>query len=72
MIVLSSIGFGREATSGHLVDQIQGLFGVEGALFVQSLVTNAYRPDAKVLATVVSLIWSSSGSRRYLCNCGIH
>ena len=56
MIVLSSVGFGQEASSGHLVDQIRGLIGVEGAQFVQTLITNAYRADSNVLATVVSTI----------------
>jgi membrane protein len=56
MIVLSSVGFGQEASSGHLVDQIRGLIGIEGAQFVQTLITNAYRADSNLLATVVSMI----------------
>ena len=56
VIVLSSIGFGQEAASGHLVDQIRGLIGTEGAEFVQSLLTNAYRSDSSVLAAVISMI----------------
>ena len=56
MIVLSSIGFGEEAASGHLVDQIRGLIGVEGARFVQSMITNAYQADSNVLAAVVSVV----------------
>jgi membrane protein len=56
MIVLSSVGFGQQAASGHLVDQIRGLIGTEGAEFVQSLITNAYRSDSNVLAAVISMI----------------
>lgn len=56
MIVLSSVGFGEEAASGHLVDQIRGLIGTEGAKFVQSMITNAYRSDSNILAAVVSVV----------------
>jgi membrane protein len=56
MIVLSSIGFGQQAASGHLVDQIRGLIGAEGARFVQSMITNAYQADSNALAAVVSMI----------------
>ena len=56
MIVLSSVGFGQQAASGHLVDQIRGLIGAEGARFVQSMITNAYRADSNALAAVVSMI----------------
>jgi membrane protein len=54
VIVLSSFGFGQEAASGHLVSQIRGLIGIEGAKFVQSLITNAYKSDSSVLATIFS------------------
>jgi membrane protein len=56
MIVLSSVGFGPQAASGHLVDQIRDLIGVEGAEFVQGLIKNAYRSDSNVLAAVLSII----------------
>jgi uncharacterized BrkB/YihY/UPF0761 family membrane protein len=57
VIVLSSLGFGQEAASGHLVSQIRGLIGIEGANFVQSLITNAYKSDSNI--------------RRCSCNCVI-
>ena len=56
VIVFSSLGFGHEAASGHLVSQIRGLIGIEGAAFVQSLITNAYRSDSNILATVFSVV----------------
>lgn len=56
VIVLSSVGFGQQAASGHLVAQIRGLIGTEGAEFIQSLITNAYRSDSSVLAAVISMI----------------
>jgi membrane protein len=56
VIVFSSLGFGHEAASGHLVSQIRGLIGIEGASFVQSLITNAYKSDSNILTTVFSVI----------------
>jgi membrane protein len=56
VIVLSSFVFGQEAASGHLVSQIRGLIGIEGASFVQSLITNAYESDSTVLATIFSVV----------------
>lgn len=56
VIVLSSLGFGQQAASGHLVSQIRGLMGVEGANFVQSLITNAYKADSNVLVTIFSVL----------------
>lgn len=56
VIVLSSFGFGQEAASGHLVSQIRGLIGIEGAKFVQSLIANAYRSDSNILATMFSIV----------------
>ena len=56
VILLSSLGFGHEAASGHLVSQIRGLIGIEGARFVQSLITNAYNSDANVLAAIFTVV----------------
>jgi membrane protein len=55
VVVLSSFGFGREAASGHLVSQIRGLIGIEGARFVQSLITNAYKSDSNLPAAIFSI-----------------
>jgi membrane protein len=56
VIVLTSVLFGQEAASGHLVSQIRGLIGVEGASFVQSLITNTYKADSNVLVTIFSIV----------------
>jgi Predicted membrane protein len=56
LIVLSSFGFGQEAASGHLVSQIRGLIGIEGAKFVQSLITNAYKSDSNLPAAIFSVV----------------
>jgi membrane protein len=56
VVVFSSLGFGKEAANGHLVSQIRGLIGTEGANFVQSLITNAYKSDSSILATIFSVV----------------
>jgi membrane protein len=56
VVVLSSFGFGREAASGHLVSQIRGLIGIEGAKFVQSLITNANKSDSNLPAAIFSVV----------------
>ncbi|RPI03530.1 MAG: YihY/virulence factor BrkB family protein [Ignavibacteriae bacterium] len=64
VVVLSSFGFGREAASGHLVSQIHGLIGIEGAQLVQSMITNAYRSHSNGLAaffSAVMLLLGASG-----------
>ncbi len=62
VIVLSSFGFGQEAASGHLVRQIRGLIGVEGAVFIQSLLSTAYKSDSNVLTAVFSVVMLLLGS----------
>ena len=56
IVVLSSFGFGQAAASGHLVSEIRGLIGIEGAQFVQSLITNAYKSGSQVPAAIFSLV----------------
>lgn len=56
VIVFTSVLFGQEAASGHLVSQIQGLIGLEGASFVQSLITNTYTADSNILVTIFSIV----------------
>ena len=56
VIVLSSVGFGYEAASGHLVSEIRGLIGIDGSNFVQSLIANAYNSDSNILVTIFSVI----------------
>jgi membrane protein len=62
VIVLSSVGFGYDAASGHLVSEIRGLIGIEGSNFVQSLITNAYNSDSNILVTIFSVIMLLLGS----------
>jgi membrane protein len=56
VLVVSSFGFGQAAASGHLVSEIRGLIGIEGAQFVQSLITNAYKSGSYVPALIFGLV----------------
>lgn len=56
VIVLSSFGFGQEAAQGHLVSQIRGLIGVDGAKFVQSMIENAYESGASIPAAIFGIV----------------
>jgi membrane protein len=56
VIVLSSFAFGQEAANGQLVSQIRELIGIEGASFVQTLITNAYNSDSNFLVTIFSVV----------------
>jgi membrane protein len=56
VLVLSSLGFGQQAANGHLVAQIRGLIGDEGANFVQTLIANAYTSDPSILTTIGAVV----------------
>jgi membrane protein len=62
VIVLSGFGFGQQAASSHLVSQIRGLIGIEGASFVQSLITNARKSGFSVRAAVFSVVMILMGA----------
>jgi membrane protein len=55
VVVLSSIFFGPDAANGHLVSEMRGLLGLEGAHFVQTLITNAYASGATVVSAILSI-----------------
>lgn len=67
IIAIAIVGavFGEEAARGEIVRQIQGLVGVEGAKFIQSMVQNASQPGSGgTVATVIStlvLLFGASG-----------
>jgi membrane protein len=65
IIVLSSVGFGKEAASGHLVSQIRGVVGKEGAVFVQTMIKSAYSSGSSIPAAVfgiITLLFAASGA----------
>ena len=57
LIVISVAGlfFGEQAARGEILDQLQGLMGVDGAQAVQALLASVNRPQAGVLATLFGI-----------------
>jgi membrane protein len=55
-IAIAGFFFGEAAARGEIVDQIRDLVGPQGAELVQSVLQNANRPGAGLIATVISII----------------
>jgi membrane protein len=56
--------FGQEAASGHIVDQIRGVVGTEGAEAIQDMLNNARKPRAGTVAALIgfaTLLFAASG-----------
>ncbi|MBW4464210.1 MAG: YihY/virulence factor BrkB family protein [Pegethrix bostrychoides GSE-TBD4-15B] len=64
-IAMVGVVFGEEAARGEIGRQMQGLLGVQGAEFVQSMIQNANQPGSGgLIATVIStgiLLFGASG-----------
>jgi membrane protein len=56
VITVAVVGFvfGEDAAQGQIVHQMEGLFGRQGAETAQTMILNAHRSGAGVLATVIS------------------
>jgi membrane protein len=55
-IAIAGFFFGEAAARGEIVDQIGDLVGPQGATLVQSVLQNASRRDAGLIATIVSIV----------------
>jgi membrane protein len=55
-IAIAGFFFGEAAARGEIVYQIRGLVGPQGAELVQSVLQNASRRDAGVVATIFSIV----------------
>src|SRR5579864_7443740 len=55
-IAIAGFFFGEAAARGEIVDQIGDLVGPQGAQLVQSVLQNAGRREAGVVATIVSVV----------------
>ena len=51
-VAIAGLIFGREAAQGHVVDQIAGLVGHEGATAVQTMIESARKPASGILASL--------------------
>jgi len=58
MIVIAIAGFvfGQEAAQGQIMGQIQGLVGEESAKAIQTMIEEARKPAAGILATVIATV----------------
>lgn len=56
VIAVAGMIFGQEAVEGRLMDEIQGLVGMESALAIQSMVQHARQPQTNTTATIISLV----------------
>ena len=55
VIAVAGLLFGQDAVEGRLMEEIQGLVGVESALAIQSMIQHARKPGANATATLISL-----------------
>jgi len=56
VIAVAGLVFGADAAQGHIVSQLRGVIGEEGAVAVQGLLKSASHPGQSVLASIVSVV----------------
>ena len=56
VIAIAGLVFGQEAAQGQIMGQIQGLVGEESAKAIQSMIEEASKPAAGILATVIATV----------------
>jgi membrane protein len=56
VIAIAGLVFGQEAAQGQIMGQIQGLVGDESAKAIQSMIEEARKPAASILATVIATV----------------
>jgi membrane protein len=56
VIAIAGLVFGQEAAQGQIIGQIQGLVGEESAKAIQSMIEEARKPAAGILATVIATV----------------
>lgn len=55
-VAIAGLIFGREAAQGHIVAQIEGLVGHDGAAAIQAMIENARKPASGIMASVFGLL----------------
>lgn len=55
-IAIAGLFFGEEAARGEIFDQVRGLLGNDAAAAVQSMIYNASKPGAGLLATLIGFV----------------
>ena len=73
LVVISVAGlvFGREAAEGHIVSQIQGVVGRQGAEGIQTLLEGARNKTHGVIATLIGLLTLLFGASGVLVTSGL-
>ena len=56
VIAVAGLVFGQDAAQGQIIGQIQGLVGEESAKAIQSMIEEARKPAAGIIATVLALV----------------
>lgn len=55
-IGLAGLAFSRSTAQAHIVTDVQGMIGVEGAKAVQTMLANSQRPAAGILGSILGLL----------------
>jgi membrane protein len=56
LIALAALLFGKEAATGQLVSQIQGMVGKEGAEAIQQMIAGASKPTSGIVASIIGFL----------------
>ena len=56
LIALAGLVFGKEAATGQLVSQIQGMVGKEGAEAIQQMIAGASKPASGIVASIIGFL----------------
>ena len=56
VIAIAGLVFGQEAAQGEIIGQIQGLVGEESAKAIQSMIEEARKPAAGIIATLSAIV----------------
>ena len=56
VIAIAGVVFGQEAAQGEIIGQIQGLVGEESAKAIQSMIEEARKPAAGIIATLSAIV----------------
>jgi membrane protein len=55
-VSIAGLVFSREAATGQVMGQIQGLVGQDAAVAIQEMIENTNQPGASIFATLVSIV----------------
>ncbi len=61
-VAVAGLVFGQQAAENQIVGQLEGAVGHDAATFIQTMVQNASRPGAGLLATVIGIFSLLSGA----------